>query len=93
MYIDSNISSAETDVNMRITKAWTSIDRLSIVKKSNLYDEIKRYLFQAVAMSILLLERTTWTLKTHRAKAIPGSSTPQNSICTATYHLSHKLSE
>ena len=61
-YLGSNISSTESDVNIRIGKAWTAIDRLSIIWKSDLSDKIKRELFQAVAVSLLLYGCTTWTL-------------------------------
>ena len=41
-YRSSNISFTESDVNTRIGKAWTAIDRLSIIWKSNVSDRIKR---------------------------------------------------
>ena len=41
MYLGSNISSSESDVNIHIANAWTDIDRLSIIKKSDLSDKIK----------------------------------------------------
>ena len=37
-YLSSNISSTEIDVNMRLAKAWTAIDRLSILWKWDLFD-------------------------------------------------------
>ena len=43
-------------------KAWTAIDRLSIIWKSDLTDKMKRSFFQAVVLSILLYGCTTWTL-------------------------------
>ena len=42
MYLGSSISSTESDVNIRLAKAWTAIDRLSIIWKSGLSDKIKR---------------------------------------------------
>ena len=50
-YLGSNISSTETDVNIRIRKTLTAIDRLSTIEKSNLLDEIKLELFHVVAVS------------------------------------------
>ena len=47
-YHGSNISSTESDVNIRIGKALTVIDRLLIIWKSDLPDKIKRDFFQAV---------------------------------------------
>ena len=43
-------------------KAWSAINRLLIICKFDLYDKIKWDLFQAVAVSILLNECTTWML-------------------------------
>ena len=45
---NSNIlSSTEKDINMQLTKAWTAIDKLLIVWKSNLTDKMKHSFFQA----------------------------------------------
>ena len=42
-YIGSNVSSTEVDINMRLAKAWTAIDRLSVTQKSDLTDKIKQF--------------------------------------------------
>ena len=55
IYLGSNISSAESNVNIHISKAWTAIDRLMNIWKSDLSDEIKQEFFQAVGMSVLIL--------------------------------------
>ena len=52
----------ETDIDTRLTKAWTAINRLSVIWKSYLTDKMKRSFFQAATMSILLYGCTTWTL-------------------------------
>ena len=61
-YLGSSVSSTEKDVDTRLTKAWTAIDRLLIIWKSNLIDKMKRSFFQAAVVSILLYGCTTWTL-------------------------------
>ena len=48
------VSSAEKDIKMRLDKAWTAFDWLPIKGKSDLSDKIKRNLFQAAVVSILL---------------------------------------
>ena len=53
-YLGSSVSSTEKDIDTRLTKAWTAIDRLSIIWKSDLTDKIKRSFFQAAVVSILL---------------------------------------
>ena len=50
------------DIDTRLTKAWTAIDKLSIIWKSDLTNKMKRSFFQAVVESILLYGCTTWTL-------------------------------
>ena len=55
-------SSTEKDIDTRLTKAWTAIDRLSIIWKSDLTDKMKSSFFQAAVVSILLYGCTTWTL-------------------------------
>ena len=59
----------------RLTKAWTAIDRLSIIWKSNLTDKMKRSFFQAAAVSILLYGCTTWMLTKRLKKKLDGNYT------------------
>ena len=44
-------------------KAWTAIDRLMTIWKSDLTDKIKHEFFQPIAMSIQLCDCTTSTKK------------------------------
>ena len=53
-YPGSSVSSTEKDIDMRLMKAWTAIDRLSIIWKSDLTDKMKRSFFPAAIVSILL---------------------------------------
>ena len=50
-YLGNNISSIESDVNIRLEKARNAINRLPIILKFDLSDKIKRDFFQAVAVS------------------------------------------
>ena len=54
IYLDNSVSSTESDANMHLVKAWTAIDELSLIWKSDLSDKIKRDFFQATAVSVLL---------------------------------------
>ena len=47
---------------MRLAKAWTAIDRLSVIWKSDQTDKMKCSFFQAVVMLILQYGCPTWTL-------------------------------
>ena len=73
-YLGSSVSSTEKDIGTRLTKAWTAVDRLSIIWKSDLTDKIKRSFFLAAVVSILLYWYTTWRL-TKRLKKRDGNYT------------------
>ena len=74
-YLGSSVSSTEKDIDTRLTKAWTAINRLSVIWKSDLTDKIKRSFFQAAIMSILLYGCTTWTLTKRLEKKFDGNFT------------------
>ena len=74
-YLGSSVSSTETDIDTRLTKAWTAIDRLSIIWKSDLTDKMKRSFFQAAVVLILLYGCTTWTLTKRLKKKLDGNYT------------------
>ena len=59
----------------RQTKAWTAINRLSVIWKSDLTDKIKCSFFQAAIVSILLYGCTTWTLTKQLEKKLDGNYT------------------
>ena len=61
-YLGSSFSSAKNEINRRLAMALITIDRLSIIWKSDLSDEIKHNSFQAAIVSFLLNECITWTL-------------------------------
>ena len=65
----------EKDIETRLTKAWTAINRLSIIWKSDLTDKMKRSFFQAAVTSILLYGCTTWTLTKRLEKKLDGNYT------------------
>ena len=72
-YLGSSVTSTETDINTRLAKAWTAIDRLLVIWKSDLTDKMKRSFFQAAIMLILLYGCTTWTLAKRMEKKIDGN--------------------
>ena len=74
-YLGSSVSSTEKDINTRLTKAWTAVDRLSIIWKSDLTDKMKSSFFQAAVVSILLYGCTTWTLTKRLKKKLDGNYT------------------
>ena len=74
-YLRSSVSSTEKDIDTRLTKAWTAIDRLSIIWKSDLTDKKKRSFFHVAIVSILLYGCTTWTLTKQLKKKLDGNYT------------------
>ena len=74
-YLGSSVSSTEKDIDTRLTKAWTAIDRLSIIWKSDLTDKMKRSFFQAAVVSIQLYGCTTWTLTKRLERRLDGNYT------------------
>ena len=55
--------------------AWTAIDRLSVIWKSDLTDRIKCSFYQATVVSILSYGCTTWMLTKHMEKKFDGNYT------------------
>ena len=74
-YLGSSVSSTETNIDTRLAKAWTAINRLSVIWKSDLTDKMKRSFFQAAVVSILLYGCTTWTLTKRMEKKLDGNYT------------------
>ena len=75
IYLDSSISSTENDRSIQLVKAWTAIDRLLIIWKSDLSDKIKCNFFPEAIDSILLYGCTTWTLTKCIEKKLDGNCT------------------
>ena len=74
-YLGSSVASTEKDINTRLTKAWTAINRLLTIWKSDLTDKMKHSFFQAAVESILLYGCTTWTLTKRLEKKLDGNYT------------------
>ena len=74
-YLGSSVSSTEKDIDARLTKAWTAIDKLSIIWKSDLTDKMKGSFFQAAVLSILLDGCITWTVTKRLKKKLNGNYT------------------
>ena len=74
-YLGSSVSSTEKDIDTRLMKAWTAIDKLSVIWKSDQTDKMKCSFFQAAVMLILLYGCTTWTLTKRLEKKLDGNYT------------------
>ena len=74
-YLGSSVPSTEKDIKTRLAKAWTAIDRLSVIWKSDLTNKMKHWFFQAKVVSILLYGCTTWTLTKRTEKKLDDNYT------------------
>ena len=61
-YLGSNIESTEKDVNIRLGKAWSALDRLNVIWKSSLPEKMKREFFRVIVESVLVYGSSSWTL-------------------------------
>ena len=73
--LGSSVSLTEKDIDMQLTKAWTAIDRLSVIWKSDLTNKMKRSCFPAAVISILLYGCTTWMLTKRLERKLDGNYT------------------
>ena len=70
-----DFSSTEKDIDTRLTKPRTAIDKLSVIWKSDPIDKMKCSFFQAAVESILLYGCTTWTLTKRLEKKLDSNYT------------------
>ena len=57
-------------INTELAKAWTAMNWLLVIWKSELTDKIKHSFFQAAVVSILQYGCTTWTLTKRMEKKL-----------------------
>ena len=62
-YFGCNLSSIKSNVNIHIDKIWPAINSFTTTWTSDLSDKIKWESFQAIAVSVLLYDCTTWFFK------------------------------
>ena len=74
-YLGNSVSSTKNVINTWLPKAWTDIDRLSVIWKSDLTDKIKGNFFQAAVILMLLYGCIIWTLIKHMEKKLDGNYT------------------
>ena len=68
-YIGSSVSSTEKDINMRLALAWTVINRLSVIWKSNLTDKIKQFFPSSCRIDTIVWMHKMDANKTYGEKA------------------------
>ena len=56
-YLGSSVLSTEKDIDTRLTKTWTAIDKLSVIWKSDLTDKMKCSFFQAEVESYQIIKQ------------------------------------
>ena len=103
-YLGSSVSSTENDINTQLAKAWTAINSLSVIWKSDLSDKIKRIFFKQQLCQYYCMDaphghwlniwRESLATIAQECRELywtsPGGSIPQCSSCTDTYYPSWK---
>ena len=74
-YLGSSVSSTETDIDTQLAKAWTAINRLLVIWKSDMTEKMKHSFFQTAVMSIPLYGCITGTLTKRMEKKLDGNYT------------------
>ena len=107
-YPGRSVSYMENDINTRLAKAWTTIDRLLVIWRLDLSDKMicsfsskqrpSKYCYMDAPhgrwLSAWRKSLTVIAQEYYEPYWInPGSNIPQNSSCTATYHPSRKPSK
>ena len=106
-YLGSSVSSSENDINKRLGKAWTVIDRFSIIWKSNLSNKIKHIFSNQWSCQLYYTDTSLGRWQSVLRKSYSGiaqecydsywtnarSNTPKSSISIATYLPSLKSSK
>ena len=75
VYLGSNFASTEKDVLIRISKAWSALDRLRTIWKSKPPEQIKKSFFRAVVELVLLYGSSAWTLTKRLENKLNGTYT------------------
>ena len=100
-YQGSRVSSTDTDINTRLVKARTAIDKLSYgsqtwpIKWSAVSSKQRLYWY-CYGCTTKWIEKILTAITQECCEQYwtsPGDSTPQSSSYTATYHSSRKLSK
>ena len=68
-YLGSNVSSTENNVNIHLAKAWTAINRLSIIWKSDLSNKLKQFFLSCGCVNATVWMHQMDTDKMHGGKA------------------------
>ena len=74
-YIGNSVSSTEKDIDTQLPKAWTAINSLSVIWKSDLTDKMKRSFFQVAVVLIMQYRCPTWTLTKQLEKKLDDNYT------------------
>ena len=74
-YLDSKVISLENDIQMRIGSAWSTLNKLTPIWRSNLDVSIKREFFKTTVESVLTYSLQAWTLTRSLESKLNGAYT------------------
>ena len=74
-YLDSKVISSVNDIQMRIGSAWSTLNKLTPIWRSNLDVSIKREFFKTTVESVLTYSLQAWTLTRSLESKLNGAYT------------------
>jgi hypothetical protein len=74
-YLGAWIQSSEKDMNIRIGQAWSALNKMEKVWKSNLQNHLKVGFFRATVESVMLYGAESWTMTSTMRDRLDGSYT------------------
>ena len=74
-YLGSWVDQSKQDLNIRKANAWTALNKLTAIWKSNLGRKLKVCFFRATVETVLLYGSKAWTLRSSQEKQLYGCYT------------------
>ena len=85
-YLESNVSSTETDIYTRLAVAWTANDSLSVIWKLDLTDKMKRSARVDTAVCMHCMEANKMYGEKARQQLHKNAASNMEQILEATHH-------
>ena len=92
-YLGAWIQSSERDMNIRIGQAWSALNKMGIMWKSNLQNHLKVGFFRATVESVLLYGAESWTMTGKMRDKLDGNYTRMLRVILGVSWKSHKTNE
>ena len=88
-YLGGWLKSTESDIDIRLARAWSVCHRLNKIWKSTMKKELKIHVFLSTVESVLLYNASTWTLTKQLSRRIDGSYTKMLRMALNVHWVQH----